>query len=321
MHSGETRKELIRSLQSQRRIGFICHIRPDGDTLGAALALRLAMLALGKEAIVYCQDKVPEKLAFLPGAETIVHDAAALETCDVIGAIDCAAPDRLGEALTVFEKKENFCLDHHGTNPLYARVNWVEECSAASLLAQELIEDLGVTLDADMADCLYTGIITDTGRFAYSLTEPRALIATAKLMEVGAHFTELQEQLFRIGTYAERRLLGECLCTLETPDEGRFYLLTLTDEMFERAHALPEDAEGFVNYALDIRGTQASALISQSKDGWKVSLRSRGDLYVNGVAQAFGGGGHPNAAGCTLHGTLEEAKAALLAELGRQGIL
>ncbi len=322
MNNGETRQELIRLMLSHRRIGFICHVRPDGDTIGAALALALCLEQAGKETAVYCADPVPEKLDFLPGADRVTQDLSALADCDLLGAVDCAAPDRLGAAEGPFMSfPETFCLDHHGTNRGFAKTDLVEERSAASLIAYEVLREAGLEIGPDAADCLYAGIVTDTGRFAFSLTEPKALTVTAELMEAGAHFVELQERLFRLGTAPERRLLGECLRTLETPDGGRFYLLTLTRDMFERSGASPEDAEGFVNYALDIRGTLASALISQTEDGWKVSLRSRGDLRVDGVARAFGGGGHPNAAGCSLTGTLEEAREELLSELARQGVL
>jgi len=324
MHNGETHNELIRLLREHRRIGFICHIRPDGDTIGSAFALSLAVRAMGGDSVVFCQHPVPYKLQGLAAMSHFTMDLQDLSDCDLLGAIDCAAPDRLGAAQEFFMAHDcTFCLDHHGTNPCYAGVNWVQEESATGMLALQVIRLLGVELTPDMADCLYAAIVTDTGRFAFSLTTPQAMRDVADLMEAGAHFTDLQEILYRMGPLSERRLLGACLSTLDTPNDGAMYLMHISREMLHAAGATWEDAEGFVNYALDIYGARTAVLLSElfEGQGWKVSLRSRGDLRVDTVAQAFGGGGHRNAAGCQIPGTLEEAKASLLAECAKQGVL
>jgi len=143
----------------------------------------------------------------------------------------------------------------------------------------------------------------------------------AKLMERGARFVEIQEWVFRTVSLPRIRLLGHCLSQIESLQEGHIHLLTVTLPMLAETGAQPSESENFVNYALEIEGTRVAALLQENHAGWKISLRSRGEARVDTLARALGGGGHPNAAGCTLTGTQAEARARLLEEMDYQGLL
>lgn len=306
--------ELAARLGSAGRVALISHVSPDGDTLGAALALALGLEQMGKKTVCFCRDEVPEVLRFLPGADRIARDAEALNGADLIVAVDCGSADRMGveppEGIPLVE------LDHHGTNTRFGLVNWVAVSASASEMVLALLDEMGVRLTREMADCLYTGLSTDTGNFLFSNCTPGTHRAAARLLELGCDFVGIGQSQFKERSLSATRLLSAALASLEMLHGGAWALMVLTRQDMDRAGQT--DTTGIVDYANDITGVEAGILIREDVPGaWKISLRTK-TLRADRIVAPLGGGGHDRAAGVTLQGTLDEVKARIFAALGAE---
>ncbi|MBR5345180.1 MAG: DHH family phosphoesterase [Clostridia bacterium] len=304
--------ELVRQTKT---VAICCHVSPDGDTIGSALALKLAMERLGKRVEVFCADKVPGVMAMLPGAGTVrTYASLALgQRFDLLFPVDTASEDRLGNG--VLEQMRVLCtdscqIDHHGTNPGYCRVNCIDGTApAAGLIVRELLAALEVPLDRDLACCLYTAISTDTGNFSFNNVTAEAFRVAAELVEAGLPLAEMNRQLFVVQPEAQVRLTARAVEGMKILHSGEVAVMVLKKADFEALEALPEHAENVVNRALAVRGVRMAALLREHEGRVKASLRAVAPYVVSGIAARFGGGGHAQAAGCTLNGPIEEAAA------------
>ena len=304
--------EMIRQAET---ILLTCHINPDGDTIGSCLALRLALLKMGKKADACCADPVPENLRGLSGADQIRYPGEAAERYDLVVAIDTASADRMGACRELLARgAHTLQLDHHGTNPGYAELNVVDGgASAAGLIVWELIHALEIPLDQEIAACIYTAVSTDTGNFTFGNTTPEAFEAAADMLRYPFPLGELSRRLFRERPLCQTRLLTRALNSLTMLSGNRIAVMLLTMRDFAESGALPEHADTLVNFGMDIEGVRMAVLLRETLDGSiKVSLRSVRPYTVAGIAGALGGGGHDQAAGCTLRDqSLQEAAAAV----------
>ena len=300
-------------VREARTVAICCHVSPDGDTIGSALALKLAFERLGKQAEVFCADKVPAVLNLLPGAGTVrKYESLALgQRFDLFFPVDTASPDRLGEdvlARMTVRCGDSCQIDHHPTNPGYCRVNCIDGTApAAGLIVRELLAALDVPLDRDLACCLYTAVSTDTGNFSYSNVTAETFRVAAELLEAGLPLAELNRQLFVVQPEAQIRLAARAVENMKLLHDGEIAVMTLSQADFEALGALPEHAENVVNRGLAVRGVRAAALLREHEGRVRASLRAVAPVAVNGIAANLGGGGHAQAAGCTLDAPLSEA--------------
>ena len=300
---------IARALGKADSVCVCCHVNPDGDTLGSALALALALRPLGKRVQVFCPDKVPDNLMFLPGAAEIRPCAPEDGPFDLFLAVDVSDPARLGSSAEMLRRAADSAqIDHHGTNPGYCRINSVDgEASAVSAMIYEQLGRMGLPVTSEIAVCLYTGLSTDTGNFAFDCTNPESFQVMEGLMRVGLPLAELNMRLFREKDPRQLKLLGRALERMTWEAEGRIAVTTLTLRDFAECEALPEHADTLVNYGLESLGTKMALLAREDGDGKvKFSLRARAPLAVDGIARRMGGGGHPRAAGISMAGTLAE---------------
>jgi len=307
-------RETAQQIKEGKSFIVACHRSPDGDALGSMLGLYLAIKGCGKEVYAYCIDEVPGKYSFLPACENIIHDHEALPEKATLICVDCAEKNMLGEHKdAVFAGRRCINIDHHGTNSCYGDVNFVDGKGASCCeLVYDVAECLG-EITPEIADCLYLGLITDTGSFAYDYTRPKTLRAAANVMERGASFEKINFRVFRERTLEKTRLLATVLSSLEMLEEGRIAILRADQCDFAACGASTIDLEGIVNYGVEIQGVQISLLFAQKADGsYKVSLRAGTDSRVDNIAVSLGGGGHAKAAGCTLEGPFEQAKEKVL---------
>lgn len=311
----KTPEEVLRALSDGRRMLLCAHVGPDGDTLGATLALGEALRALGKEVRLACEDRAPALYAFLPGIEAFcLPETLAREQFDTAVAVDVADIKRLGAARAVFDAApQRVVIDHHPTNDGFGLANWVEpKASATGMMVLSLIAQLGVALSPSMADCLYTALSTDTGHFSFMSTDAETMRAAGDLMDAGAQPARLTSLLYRTRSRAGVELLGRALASLRFDAEQRVASMILTAQDFAQTGAAEALTDGIVNYAIEVRGVLMAATLRESAQGGiKCSLRARAPYDVSVIAQDFGGGGHVSAAGCTLHGTIEEARGQL----------
>jgi len=310
-------RRICEALLRYRRIVVTSHMRPDGDAVGSSLALAWALRELGTDARVVHRDRPPVQFADFPGiADVEVGDAVPAGT-DAVVVLECGDLARTG--LTGFDALPVINIDHHPGNTGYGDVHWFDRTYAAcGEMVFEIIAELGVPLTADMATHLFMAVVTDTGSFRYPGVSPRTFTICARLLEAGADPVSTARRLFDSHTLGRLRLQGAVLRTLEVDASGRLAMLTLTDATLAASGGAPDETDGLINLPLGVRAIQAAVFFKEAEDGhWRVSLRSKGDIDVGRVARGFGGGGHKNASGCTLHGPLEDVRASILAQMAR----
>jgi phosphoesterase RecJ-like protein len=268
---------------------------------------------------VVLDQPLPASLRFLPGSETV---RAAAEVSRRYGAafiLDCSSLDRTGSVggRCLDPEADVAVIDHHWGNENFGNLRLVNpEASATAELVYELIEALGIPIAPETAECLYAGILSDTGGFRYANTSPRSLRIAARLVERGARAARVAEALYATRTAPGLRIMGLALASLETRSGGLVGAMTISQEMFGKAGATAEDADGIVQYAKSLVGARVGVLIQEVAPGdIRVSLRSDGTVDVNQVASRFGGGGHRNAAGLRVRGDLEAVRRDLFAAL------
>lgn len=313
-------KPVAQAIREARTVAVCCHVNPDGDAIGSSLAMVHGLEKMGKTADAYCQDKVPDNLMFLPGAENVLKaEQAEGKQYDLLLCVDTATEDRMGTCARL--KKQctvSAQVDHHGTNPGYTDFNDIDgNASSNSLLVRELLKTLGVEIDKEIAMCLYAGISTDTGNFAFGSTEPEAFSVMSELMETGMPLDRMNRILFRERAKAQVLLMGRAINSMQFLKDGRLAVMTLTLKDFEECGALPEHADTLVNVGLDTVGTKLALLARENADGKiKFSLRAVPPMTVDQIAVSFNGGGHGQAAGITMEGiSLQDAVAKVVSAM------
>ena len=302
--------ELIQFIAREKKFFIATHINPEGDALGSALALAMALESMGKEAVVYDRDPVPATYRFLPGHERFTTSLASL-TSDgpPLILLDCNEPGRAG--IDSIPIPFSAVIDHHETEKGFGQIRWIEPHAAATgVMVQALVKKLGVLITRDMATNLYTAISIDTGTFRYSNVTSDVLRAAAELLDSGADPAAVAEGLYETWSKGRFMLLIAVLNTLELTDG--LAMTVVTKEMFMRTGTSAEDTENFSNFPRMIGESEVSAFFRETEDGWKVSLRSRGAVNVARIADGFRGGGHRNAAGYHVRGDLKKAKQSLI---------
>lgn len=306
-------EEIARTIREAETIAVCSHVNPDGDTLGCAAAMRLALLSMGKKVSLFCDGKVPDHImTFLPGADAFRVPEGKEGPFDLMLAVDVSDGKRLGACDTLLAVSARTAqIDHHPTNPFFMEENHVDgSAPAACVIIRELLRVLDIPLTRDLAVCLYTGISTDTGNFAYASTNAECFRIMAELAETGLPLARLNRILFREKSKAQILLLGKGLRNLTYEAGGLLAVMTLTREDFRACNALSEHADQLVNFILDTVGTRMALLARENDDGKiKFSLRAKEPDTICDVAQRFGGGGHPQASGITMDGPLDEAVA------------
>ena len=298
-------------IRKGRRFLVTSHVRLDGDAVGSELALYEALRGLGKEAVVYNQDRTPRMYAFLPDAGVIVNRLGPLEGFDAVFVLDCSEIERVGdEAPRIAGIRQIVNIDHHISNDRYGHLTLTDpEASSTGEMVYRLLDGMGIEITKDMAVNLYTAILTDTGAFRYSNTGPGTFAVAGRLLEKGADPAWIAQQVYETFPAVKIRLLARALTTLEFDWQGRIAALTVTKKMLDEAGAEWEHTEGFVEYPRAVEGVQVAAFLSEIGDGlYKVSLRSKGRFSVEAVARKFGGGGHINAAACRIQGDADTVK-------------
>ncbi len=315
-------REVVELLAGAQRVTAFCHENPDADTLGAALAIAIAAERLGKQAEVVSWDPPAPFLDFLPRIGT-VRRTPALEP-DVAVVLDAGELHRIGKVLE--ERADWFAsarvanIDHHVSNPGFGQAVWIEPKAAATCeMVARLLPELGVSIDPELATCLMAGIVQDTHTFAHANATPRTLRVSADLLEAGAALSSINRAIYADKPFSTLALWGLILAGCAAAAAGRIVHASMTTAMLAATAEQPSSAEGFVDLLGSTRDADVTILFKeQGPAEVRVSVRTtaRADAVV--IAAAFGGGGHPRAAGCTLHVPLVDAQALVLAEAERE---
>ncbi len=308
-------KEVL--LQSNR-IMITTHVNPDGDGLSSELALYLFLKKLGKEVVVTNRDPGPEIFAFLPAMDEIqVSEQPPFEP-DLIVVADCGGLDRTGLKIPDGHNPRVVVIDHHLTNDHTGEINLRDsEASATGELIYYLIREMekdGVAkMDYPIALCLYTAIFTDTGSFRYSNTSSKALDIASKLVAYGINSWDVAEHVYESRSFNVLKLTGLFLKTMGVSRQGKFAWGSVLKEYYQKTGTREEHTDGFVNYPRSIKGVEVAIFFREvNGDSIKISMRSKGKINVAALAEKFNGGGHHNAAGCVIKGTLKEVQGRVL---------
>jgi phosphoesterase RecJ-like protein len=319
---------IAQTLRSSARVLIVCHEGPDGDCLGAALALRLALQRLGITAVVASPDGVPPPLRFLPGADEVVRTVGEDDRADVAVTMECSSLDRTGPLEEAVRRAHTIvAIDHHADLEAYAHLtDW--NCHAAAVAEQvaDLIDRLGVPVDRAMAVCLLTALVTDTGVFRYANVTARALRLAADLTERGAAVHEIVRAVYEEQPLSSLRLQARALERLSLHAGGSIIYTVITSDMLATSGATPEATSGIAALLRTVAGVRVAMTFEESGDCVRVSIRSRDGARADRIARALGGGGHAAAAGADVRRSLEETiRMALEAaeseiEVGRGGV-
>ena len=311
---------LSEAIRDAASIAIGGHVRPDGDCVGSCLGLySYAKEQFPDKQIDVYLESIPTPFQFLKGADEIRHEISADQSYDLFIALDCGDKGRLGFSAPLFESaKKTFCIDHHVSNQAFAKENHIEpDASSTSELVYDL---LGVdNISKNTAECLYLGMVHDTGVFRHSCTHPSTMRAAASLMEKGIDFTKIITETFDEKTFSQNQIMGYALVNSQLLLNGRGVASSISRQTMERYDVLPKQLDGIVNQLKLTKGADIAIFLYELEDGsYKVSLRSTEAVDVSSVAGRFGGGGHARAAGVTMSGRVDEILGNLLPVIEEQ---
>jgi phosphoesterase RecJ-like protein len=304
-------------LLKRQRFVLTSHARPDGDSIGSQLALAFTLESLGKQVRILNSDAAPEHYLDFPGMERIeiVSSAPADLQADVVVVMECSDLSRTGVA--GLDRYFIVNIEHHAGNRMYGALNWFDESAAAcGEMVFDIIRALDVALTTDIATHIYLAILTDTGSFHHSNITPRTFDISRQTVEAGVNPAAMARRVFDSNSFGKLKLIGALLDSMELIDRGRLAVLYLDDAMLDACGCTHNDTEGVINLPLTAREIQAVVFFKVSSNGnVRVSMRSKYDVDVRLVANAFGGGGHKNAAGFTVEGPLGQVKSVIIDRL------
>ena len=306
-------RETAEILQSFDKILLLCHAHPDGDTLGSATALAHALSAKGKKIRVECSDPIPKDFGFM--FEGLANEEFEPE---LIAAIDVADIKLLGkESEGKYQGKIDLCIDHHGSNMMYADKVCLEPDSAsAAEMIYFLLKEINAEFTPQIASCLFTGVTTDTGCMRFSNTTPRTFEVAAELAKLGADTYNIIQIFFETKTKTYAALERLALDSMRFYFSDRCAVICVTQDMYKRSGSDESETDRLANLPRQIEGVLVGVSMRELKDGsFKASVRTHGDIDASAICKRLGGGGHMGAAGCTLYGSKQQAINSLLKEI------
>ena len=303
-------EQILEAIAANRTFLVTTHENPDGDAVGSSLALASYLRRIGKEVAIHFCDPVPDLYTFLPLADQVTQTLPD-QDFDVCFVLDVGEFKRAGQQVTESRRIGSFInIDHHLDCDDFGALNFIDPTACATgALVYRILAASGGEIDHDTALCLYTAVITDTGSFRYSNANPEAFTIAAELVARGVNTWFVAERLYESQPRQRLELLAQVLATLRISPRGDYAGVTVTLAMYEQTGTSAEYTDGFVNYPRSIRGVEVAVLFREVRPGqYKVGFRSKGKVDVSALAAAFGGGGHHNAAGCNVAGTMEEVR-------------
>ena len=301
--------EIIENLKSHDDFYILTHQYPDGDTLGSAFALCRALQLQGKRARVLCPDVIAPKYEYLKRG---IKPQTDFEPKYIIS-VDVADANLLGRLKETYGGIVDMCIDHHSSNTGYAKCSYVDGTKAAAAeIIYEVIKLLGVDFDVDIASCIYTAISTDTGCFRYTNATPQSYRIAAEMMEYGCDASQINRVMFETKSRAKLEIERQVMDSIEYYADNRCAIVYVTLDMVKKSGINDDELDGIASLPRNVEGVLIGITMRQKDDGsFKVSVRTNDGLDASEFCKQFGGGGHTAAAGCTVCGSLEEAKSSL----------
>ena len=311
--------KLEEKLNGMTSIGISGHVRPDGDCVGSTMAVYNYIATYHPEIKVDIYlESIPKVFHFLKHTDKI-QTTSEDKVYDLFIVLDCGDKERLGSNAKYFElAKHTLCIDHHASNQAFAEENYIiPDASSTCELVYNMMETDKIT--KEIAECLYTGIVHDTGVFQYSCTSAQTMNVVGILMEKGINYPKIVDDTFYTKTYDQNRILGYALLNSKLYLDGKVILTYLTKENMAEFHCTPKELDGIVNQLRVTKDTVVAVFLYESEDGsFKASFRVNGEFNVAEIALVFGGGGHIKAAGCNIFGEIDEVISRILAEIEKR---
>ena len=297
--------DIANKLVKEESVAVICHIRPDGDAIGSAVALYLGLNSLGIKADVVCNDVIPKKFNFLSQVKDFKSELKG--SYSALVAVDCADITRLGGlAQDFYNHKNTYNIDHHISNNKYAKYNYIEESASNSENILQLLKCMKIDISQQIADFLLMGIMTDTGAFKHKNVTKNTLDSASELVGFGGDSNKIYYNCFVYQSKNRVVLFTKVMSKIRYFLDERFAVITITKKDLEESGAKPDETEGFIDFIMGIEGVEVGASVMQMEENkYKISFRAN-DTDVNAVASLFGGGGHTLASGCQISGDYEE---------------
>ena len=303
-------EQILLLIERSQTIFVASHESPDGDAIGSTLALVNALREMGKDVVAYNRDPAPLEYTFLPNYDTVVNKFDESQSFDAGFVLDAGELNRAGSWIR--ERCQTLVnIDHHPYSEDFGDIYYVDtEACATGVLIYRLLQAAGRQVSKDVATCIYTAILSDTGSFRYSNANPEAFHVAAEMVAVGVDPWSIASGLYESQDEGRLRLLSLALPTLRVSDCGLYASIAVTLDMYETTGAAENYTDRFINYPRSIRGVEVAIFFRQLTDNrFKVGFRSKGRVDVGALARAMDGGGHHNAAGATVEGSLESVQA------------
>lgn len=307
-------------LNGVKTVGISGHVRPDGDCVGSTLAVYNYITTYYPEVQVELfLETIPDVFLFLKNTDKIKHEYEEDKVFDLFIVLDCGDEGRLGPFAKYYNAaRHTLCIDHHVSNQSFADDNYIiPDVSSTCELVFDMLDTDKIT--KEIAECLYTGMVHDTGVFQYSCTSAKTMNNAGILMEKGIDYPKIVTDTFYLKSYDQNRILGYALLNSKLYLDGKVIVTYLTKENLAEFHCTSKELDGIVNQLRVTKGTEVAVFLYESEDGsYKASFRVSGDVNVAEIAQSFGGGGHVKAAGCNIYGNIEDVINRILEEIKKR---
>lgn len=315
---------IVEVINRCQRFLITSHVRLDGDALGSELALYLFLKGMGKEVTLYNEDPTPDNYLFLPASSQIGHTLGDVSPYEAAFILDCSEIERVGkEASRIQTVGVLVNIDHHVSNDGFCEIKLLDpQASSTGELVWRILQAMHFEPTPEIAECLYTAILTDTGSFRYGNTTSLALMVASKMVDYGASPQRISQEIYEHEALEKMKLMARVLSGLSLERDGRVACLAVTLQDLAETGATHQHTEGFVDLGRHVKGVKISVLFSQiGPDTFKVSLRSKDEINVEQIARMLGGGGHRNAAACRIQGDLASVKEKVLTAIDTCGAI
>ncbi len=298
-----TMNDILSKIRESNRIAITFHVSPDGDSIGSSLALLQGLLSIKKDAYIICKETLPRDFAFLPFSKVIDSNTVSVKQgTDCVIVLDCGDVKRINGDINIDTRKYTLVnIDHHLSNEMYGDINYIDTKAAAiSEIIYSMLKALNIKITSDIASCLYTSLITDTGSFKYNNTTSNTHLVAADLINTGMDFSEIHRTIFENKPFIRLKLMGKVLDTLEL-ENNLICSMCVTKKIIEDLNIKEDiDSSELIAAAMEIDSIDCAVLFKETDDGYKISLRSKNIVDVSKVAESLGGGGHKRAAGAFI---------------------
>ncbi|MHC1683193.1 MAG: bifunctional oligoribonuclease/PAP phosphatase NrnA [Clostridiaceae bacterium] len=304
-------QDIINKINESSKIALSFHTSPDGDSTGSSLALMQGLRSIGKNAYIVSKEAVPSSYKFLPFSNEITGEIKKVQNdTDLFIILDCGNVERINTEEEI--PSNSFTLiniDHHISNDLYGELNYVDiKASSMGEIVFEMLNLLKISITKDIAKCIYTSILTDTGSFRHSNTTPKTHSIVSKLLETEIDFSEIHRLIFDNKEFCRIKLLGKAIEGMYLTCNDKVSFIKITSDLFKELGIEDNETSDLVSLGLKVNTVEVAILLKEAKDGTKVSLRSKDAVDVRKIAEVYGGGGHIKASGAFIKAPIEEAE-------------